>query len=91
MREAASFIASQQSVTAGLLSSLTSTAVRFYRNWRNRRQVVLLTDLDDHVLDDIGVTRGDVEAALLQPFSHDPSLQLQRIALRNRARWQQRI
>ena len=88
MREAASFIASQQSVTAGLLSSLTNTAVRVYRNWKNRREVVLLTELDDHVLEDIGVTRGDVEAALSEPFSYDPSLQLQRIALRNRGRWQ---
>ena len=87
MREAASFIAGQQSVTAGFLPTVTDQVARLYRTWKNRRQIVHLTEFDDHVLADIGLTRGDIDAALSQPFSQDPSLQLQQIAQRNRSRW----
>ncbi len=87
MREAALFISGQERVPTSLLSSLSGHFARFLRNWRNRRQVVVLSELDDHVLADIGLTRGDVEAALSQPFSQDASLQLQQVAQRNRSRW----
>ena len=60
---------------------------RLHHRLRNRRQVLLLTELDDHVLSDIGVTRSDVRSALSRPFSADPSLELERIALSNRSRW----
>ena len=87
MREAASFIARQESVAPSLLSSLADSVSRFYRAWQARRKLVHMTDLDDHILDDIGVKRGDIRAVLDLPYSYDPGLELQRIAQRNRTNW----
>jgi uncharacterized protein YjiS (DUF1127 family) len=87
MREAAAFVAGQHSVSGGVLTSLFGAFDRFRRNLRSRRQIVHLSELDDHVLNDIGVTRGDIDAVLSQPFSNDPSLALYNIALSNRSRW----
>jgi uncharacterized protein YjiS (DUF1127 family) len=87
MREAAFFIARQESVASSLLSSLAGSVARFYRTWRTRRGLVQMTDLDDHILDDIGVTRADIQAVLSRPYVDSPALELQRIAQRNRARW----
>ena len=39
---------------------------------RNRRHVVTLGELDDHLLRDIGLKRTDVLAALAQPRHRDP-------------------
>lgn len=87
MREAASFIASQGNLApAGVLSALLRSASAALRSWNNRRQVKALGEFDDHLLADIGVTREDVRWALDLPFSHDPGIELQRRALRNRAR-----
>ncbi len=87
MREAAAFVAGQHSVSGGLLSTLTAAVDRFWRSLRSRRQIVHLSELDDHVLNDIGVTRGDIDKVLSQPFMDDPSLALQQIAQSNRSRW----
>jgi uncharacterized protein YjiS (DUF1127 family) len=43
---------------------------------RNRRQVVSLSELDDHLLRDIGLERADVLAVLAQPGHRDPSRML---------------
>ena len=40
---------------------------------RIRRQVVMLSELDDHLLEDIGLHRTDVDTALAQPLHRDPS------------------
>jgi len=61
-------------------------AERTIRAWRNRRTAAKLTEFDDHILQDLGLNRSDVYDALDTPFSSDPSLELQRYALRNRAR-----
>ncbi len=85
MREAASFIASQKaSDPAGLLAAATRMAETALRSWAKRRNLVKLSDLDDHQLADIGITREDLRWALNLPFSHDPGLALQDRALRNR-------
>jgi uncharacterized protein YjiS (DUF1127 family) len=47
----------------------------------NRRAVSALHALDDRALKDIGLTRADVQAALLQPMTADPSVHL--VALRD--------
>ena len=44
--------------------------------WRHRFEVNQLAQLDDRALRDIGLTRGDVFAALEQPMDCDPSLKL---------------
>jgi uncharacterized protein YjiS (DUF1127 family) len=87
MRDAAAFIASQtNSAPAGLLATLINTARTVWVAGLRRRKLASLLDLDDHMLADVGVTRADVKWALDLPFSHDPGLELQRRALRNRAR-----
>jgi uncharacterized protein YjiS (DUF1127 family) len=43
---------------------------------RNRRHVTALSELDDHLLRDIGLQRADVLAALAQPPHRDPSRML---------------
>lgn len=84
MREAASFIARQRAPDpAGLLSAATCLARTALRTWSRRRKLVKLSDLDDHQLADIGISREDLSWALNLPFSHDPSLALQDRAARN--------
>jgi uncharacterized protein YjiS (DUF1127 family) len=39
---------------------------RALRNWNDRRTVTALSDLDDHLLADIGLTRSDLDWALAQ-------------------------
>ena len=87
MREAASFIASQHVPSpTGPLSAVLNKAAAAFRGWNQRRQLKALSELDDHLLADLGVTREDVRWALDLPFSYDPGIELQRRALRNRAR-----
>ena len=43
---------------------------------RNRRHVAALSELDDHLLRDIGLQRADVLAVLAQPRHRDPSRML---------------
>jgi uncharacterized protein YjiS (DUF1127 family) len=53
---------------------------RLISNWRKRRRLYDLQHLDDHALDDIGLTRADVAAVLGQPLSVDPVWYLERRA-----------
>jgi uncharacterized protein YjiS (DUF1127 family) len=86
MREAASFIAGQGSrAPAGVLPTLVRDVAGAFRAWTKRRHLKTLSDFDDHMLADIGVTREDVRWALDLPFAYDPGIELQRRALRNRA------
>ena len=81
MREAASFIASQHVgpfEMGGLLHSLLAPI----RWWHRRRKLVRLRDLDDHLLQDIGVTRDDVRYAFNLPLAVDAALELEDRALR---------
>ena len=43
---------------------------------KNRRSVSQLAGWDDHMLRDIGLTRGDVHSALPRRFADDPSYRL---------------
>ncbi len=62
------------------LSSALATASRFVGRLREaqerRRVVVGLASLDDHMLRDIGLTRFDVDSALVEPAFHDATLVL---------------
>jgi uncharacterized protein YjiS (DUF1127 family) len=86
MREAASFIAGQSGVSeAGMLQTALHKLQETFEAWRNRRKIAVLTDFDDHLLADIGLTRQDVQDALDLPFSHDPGRELHLRVSRNRA------
>lgn len=87
MRNAASFIASQSIPSeAGILLTVLRRAQDVFGAWKGRREVATLTDFDDHLLADIGLTRGDVREALDLPFSYDPGRELQVRASRSRMR-----
>ena len=56
----------------------------------NRVAVRKLRDFDERMLKDIGLTQGDVDAALDYPMSEDPSLHLRDVAAgrgRRRSVW----
>jgi uncharacterized protein YjiS (DUF1127 family) len=76
-------------VLATAASTAVNAAVAFVRaTWkarRHRRAVGNLVDFDDHMLRDIGLTRGDVAAALAGPAFDDPSTRLRIFAVERRA------
>lgn len=49
-----------------------------------RRKFNAVRDLDDHMLDDIGVTRGEVERAAQLPLSVNAAMELRRMSLERR-------
>jgi uncharacterized protein YjiS (DUF1127 family) len=57
---------------------------RLFRNWKARRGIVKLENFDDHLLSDIGVTRGDVEWAAGLPLTVNAALALEERAFRRR-------
>ena len=70
---------------AGAESRLWSVWLRRLANWRRRRQIAELEGLDAHLLDDIGLSRGDVRRAVSMPLDHDPVAVLNQAACDNRA------
>ena len=58
--------------------------VALWRAVKNRRAVVRLLEWDDHMLRDIGLTQGDVRAALAWPVTDDPSYRLGATSLERR-------
>lgn len=53
---------------------------RLYSNWRKRRRLTDLQQLDDRILKDIGITRADLSATLGQPMTVDPVWDIERRA-----------
>jgi uncharacterized protein YjiS (DUF1127 family) len=49
---------------------------RMVANWRKRRQLRQLEQLDDHVLMDIGLTRDELIRVQRSPIGVDPVLEL---------------
>jgi len=52
----------------------------------NRSSVATLSTWDDRMLKDVGLTRGDVDGALSQPWHRDPSRELMVRRVENRVR-----
>jgi uncharacterized protein YjiS (DUF1127 family) len=65
---------------------ITSFISRTIAHWSDRRMVHAISQLDDHLLADIGLSRADLDWALHQPSSGRPSEELARLAAERRAR-----
>lgn len=66
-------------------ASLYTRMIALGRAWMRRRHYMRLYDLDDHLLDDIGVTRGEVQIAAGLPLSENASVELHRMAYLRRS------
>ena len=67
-----------------LAAAVFHRSVEFVEAVRNRRQVAKLLYWDAHMLRDIGLTQGDVHAALASPLGDDPSYRLDTMARERR-------
>ncbi|MCG6883505.1 MAG: DUF1127 domain-containing protein [Silicimonas sp.] len=59
----------------------------YLRQVRRRRGLKRLLDLDEAILEDIGVTRSEVEIAMSLPLSVDAATELRRMSLERRRRF----
>ncbi len=57
----------------GFVARLGSIVVTAWKRLRNRRRVHDLLALDDYLLKDLGLARGDVFEALSNPLVNDPT------------------
>ena len=69
------------------IHDLSSRLVDRVRQFRRRRHFKRLLDLDDQMLKDIGVTRGEVDIAARLPMSVDAATELRRMSLERRRRY----
>jgi uncharacterized protein YjiS (DUF1127 family) len=81
MREYALNQADQQ-----FYGSLFGNLRRYLRNWQKRRALKQVHELDDYLLEDIGVERAEVEDALNLPLVFDPIFELHRRVNARRSR-----
>ena len=65
-----SHFASLVNAVAGIVVARTRQVAQIVKN---RRDVMTLAGLDDHMLADIGLTRGDVRDAFSEPVWSDPT------------------
>lgn len=63
-----------------LVRQFTRQLVDLAKAFRDRREVMNLAECDDRMLEDIGLTRGDVSGALAEPIYCSPSWVLVRRA-----------
>ena len=68
------------------IHDLSNRLIDRLQQMRVRRRMTRLLDLDDQLLDDIGVTRGEVDIALRTPLSVDAATELRRMSLERRRR-----
>ena len=57
---------------------------KFFRAWRNRRELYRLGELTDTELKDIGLTRADLYIARAEPLGADPTLYLRALTTSTR-------
>ena len=82
------YIDSANRPTGHAIHHLADALAGRIRNRLLRRRFNTLLDLDDHMLDDIGVTRAEVETASRLPLSVNAATELRRMSLtRRRARF----
>ena len=67
--------------------AIIEPAMRLWRNWKRRDDLAILGELDEHLLDDIGLTAADVREALALPLADNASRMLAGRAHRSRQAW----
>jgi len=71
----------------GMAEVLWSPVAALVRAYKHRHDIRLLSEFDDRMLADIGLTRGDLRDAVAEPAWRDPSALLtQRVRSRRAAR-----
>jgi uncharacterized protein YjiS (DUF1127 family) len=55
--------------------------VRMVKNWRARKAARALLKLDDYLLRDIGLTRGELDQLICRPLSTDMQWEAERVRL----------
>jgi len=66
------------------ISALKSALARGYQARQSRLTIERLLTYDDRMLDDMGVTRSDIELALTVPINQDPAVELAAIRTERR-------
>ena len=61
-----------------------SLIARLIHNWKARRRLAALADLEDETLEDIGFTRDEISWALSVPLTFNPAEELEESAFRRR-------
>lgn len=68
------------STATHILARFARSLVSLAKAFQDRQEVRNLAEFDERMLRDIGLTRGDVESALMEPVHHRPSWVLIRCA-----------
>ena len=80
-----SYSETTQSITfAPHNSSFWQKLYTHYHNWQIRRKIRAMSELDDRMLDDIGVTYDDVVWASKLPLNINAAFEMDRISKRRR-------
>jgi uncharacterized protein YjiS (DUF1127 family) len=69
-------------VAAFAVANWTASIVRGYLN---RRTALEMMHFDERMLKDIGLTRGDVHASIIEPMGADPTVRMRILAVERRA------
>lgn len=73
------------SVSRTLRNAIGTMVKAVWLRWENKRQLQKINILDDHMLSDLGLTRGDVRAAIRTSGQISPLVRLKLTAVQNRA------
>ncbi|MDA8585410.1 DUF1127 domain-containing protein [Rhodobacteraceae bacterium] len=81
------FLTDQDQSSGHPLFELADRLLKRRLRFKARKQLNHVLELDDRLLDDVGVTRSDVQRALNQTLSQDAATQLYQSSLGRHARW----
>lgn len=62
-----------------IATNIAAKARRFHSNRQSRLSIERLLTYDDRMLDDMGITRSDIERALAGPITENPAMELARL------------
>ena len=84
-----SYTQTNETVFAPRSSSFWQTLQSRFHNWKTRRKVIALADMDDRLLNDIGVTYDDIIWASKLPLNVNAALEMDRVARTRRRKTNQ--